>query len=122
MVEKSSSSKRAREEEPGSSNRLWCGRSKRAGVPRALHCHELLLSGDSVLDLKGALQPHVQAVCGDPGANRSCDKVTLAKQNFNLFYAYSAALQKKPTNEARSLLIITLAKKSFQQNTETKFK
>lgn len=121
-MEKSLSSKRAREEDPGSRNRLWCGPSKCTGVPRALLCHELLLSGDSVLDLKGALQPHVQAVRGDPGANRSCDKVTLAKQDFNLFYAFSAALQKQPTNEARSLLIITLAKKSFQRNTETKFK
>ena len=121
-VEKSSSSKHAHEEDPGSSGRLWCGRSKRPGAPRALHCHEFLLSGDSVLGLKGALQPHIQAVRRDPSANRSCHKVTSAKQDFNIFYAFSAALQKQPTNEARSLLIITLTQKSLQQNTKTKFK
>lgn len=68
-----------------------------------------------MLDLKAALQPHVQAVRGDPNANRSCDKVMLATQDFNAFYAFSAALQKKPTNEARSLLIITLTKNPFSR-------
>lgn len=47
-------------------------------------------------------------------ANGSRDKATAARQDFTWVYDFSAALQ-KPTNEGRSLLIITLTTDPFSR-------
>lgn len=83
-----------------------------------MDCHRAV----TVPDLKAAPQPHVRPVRRDPSAKRSCDKVTLAKQDFGLLHAVSAALAEGANYRGQNPPNYYPNQKAFQQNTKTKFK